>query len=125
MKTPRAKLQPDRPWHMARLDDADIFAVQAVSQGVANDAQQRRAYDYIVRALCETERMTFWPGERWTAAPRISPKASAGLAYNCAASKNCARITGRKWPARRDAGCEIIDSSFRGVAQRRTRKSTP
>jgi hypothetical protein len=62
MKPPRAKTQADRPWQMPRLEDADIFAVQAVAQGIANDAQQKRAYDYVVRALCETDRMTFWPG---------------------------------------------------------------
>ena len=62
MKSTRAKSQPDRPWHLMRLDDADIFAVQAVAQGVANEAQQQRAYDLIVRTLCETDRMTFWPG---------------------------------------------------------------
>ena len=62
MKNHRAKTQPDRPWQMARLDDADIFAIQSVAQGMANDSQQARAYDYIVRVLCETDRMTFWPG---------------------------------------------------------------
>jgi len=54
--------RPDRPWQMPRIEDADIFALQAVAKGVANDTQQQRAYDYVVRALCETDRMTFWPG---------------------------------------------------------------
>jgi hypothetical protein len=41
----------------------DIAAeMQAVAKGIANDAQQQRAYDYVVRVLCETDRMTFWPG---------------------------------------------------------------
>jgi len=62
MKSPRAKSQPDRPWQMPRIEDVDIFAIQAIAEGVANDGQQRRAYDYIVRVLCETDRMTFWPG---------------------------------------------------------------
>ncbi len=62
MKPPRPKFQPDRPWQMPRIEDADIFALQAVASGTANDAQQRRAYDYIVRTLCDTDRMTFWPG---------------------------------------------------------------
>jgi hypothetical protein len=62
MKAPRSKSQPDRPWQMPRTEDADIFAIQAVANGTASDAQQQRAYDYVVRILCETDRMTFWPG---------------------------------------------------------------
>ncbi len=62
MKPVRPKSQPDRPWQMPRIADADIFALQAVASGEANAAQQQRAYDYVVRTLCETDRMTFWPG---------------------------------------------------------------
>jgi hypothetical protein len=58
----RPKSQPDRPWQSPHLEDADIFALQAVAKGIANDAQQKRAFDYVVRVLCETDRMTFWPG---------------------------------------------------------------
>jgi hypothetical protein len=47
---------------MPRIADADIFALQAVAAGQASAAQQQRAYDYVVRTLCETDRMTFWPG---------------------------------------------------------------
>ena len=62
MKLARAKTQIDRPWQMPRLEHADVFAVQALAQGIANDAQQKRAYECIMRMLCETDRMTFWPG---------------------------------------------------------------
>jgi hypothetical protein len=62
MKAPRSKSQPDRPWQIPRTEDADIFAIQAVANGTASDAQQQRAYEYVVRILCETDRMTFWPG---------------------------------------------------------------
>jgi hypothetical protein len=58
----RPKSRPDRPWQSPRIEDADIFALQAVAKGIANDGQQRRAFDYVVRVLCETDRMTFWPG---------------------------------------------------------------
>ncbi len=58
----RGRSQPDRPWQLPRVEDADIFAVQALAKGIANDTQQKRALDYIVRALCETDRMTFWSG---------------------------------------------------------------
>jgi len=62
MKLQRAKSQPDRPWQMPQIEDADIFALQAMATGTANAGQQQRAYEYVVRALCETDRMSFWPG---------------------------------------------------------------
>jgi len=62
MRSSRPKSQPDRPWQIPRIDDADIFALQAIANGTASNAQQRRAYEYVIRALCETDRMTFWPG---------------------------------------------------------------
>ncbi|HKD26964.1 MAG TPA: hypothetical protein VKC66_13820 [Xanthobacteraceae bacterium] len=62
MKPSRPKFQRDRPWQMPPIEDADIFALQAVANGAASNAQQQRAYDYMVRTLCETDRMTFWPG---------------------------------------------------------------
>lgn len=63
MRSLRPRSQPDRPWQMPRIEDADIFALQAIANGAASNAQQQRAYEYLVRALCETDRMTFWPGE--------------------------------------------------------------
>jgi hypothetical protein len=62
MKPSRPKFQPYRPWQIPRIDDAGIFALQAVASGTANSAQQQQAYEYVVRTLCETDRMTFWPG---------------------------------------------------------------
>ena len=59
---PKPKTQPSAPWLLPRLDNADIYALQAVAKGIANEGQQRRAWDYVVRILCETDRMTFWPG---------------------------------------------------------------
>ena len=47
---------------MPRIEDTDVFALQAIAKGTASSAQQQRAYDYVVRTLCETDRMTFWPG---------------------------------------------------------------
>lgn len=67
MLPPRPKIkpreQPNHPWQFPKIDPADIFAIQAVAKGIANEGQQKRAFDYIVGALCETDRMTFWPGE--------------------------------------------------------------
>jgi hypothetical protein len=63
MKPTRPKSHPERPWQTPRIADADIFALQAVAAGGANAAQQLRAWECVVRILCETDRMTFWPGE--------------------------------------------------------------
>lgn len=59
---PRPKSQPSTPWQLPPIDNKTIFAIQAVAKGIANEGQQRHAFDYILRALCETDRMTFWPG---------------------------------------------------------------
>lgn len=61
MKRPqRQRSQPSFPWLLPPIENAEIFAIQAVAKGIANDGQQRRAWDYIVNALCQTDRMTFW-----------------------------------------------------------------
>jgi hypothetical protein len=54
--------QPDAPWKIPLTEREDVFAIQAIANGIASDGQQRRAYDYVVRLLCESDRMTFWPG---------------------------------------------------------------
>lgn len=41
--------------------DADVFAVQALSKGIANEGQQKRAWEFIHNVLCENERLEFWP----------------------------------------------------------------
>lgn len=64
----RPRTQPTAPWHLPPIgkqsggDDADVFAVQALAKGIANEGQQRRAWNLIVRVLCETDRQSFWPG---------------------------------------------------------------
>jgi hypothetical protein len=58
----RPREQPSAPWQLPLTQSADVFAVQALAKGIANEGQQQRAWDYITRILCETDRMTFWPG---------------------------------------------------------------
>lgn len=38
-----------------------MFAAQAVEKGVASEGQQVRFFN-LIHVLCETDRMTFWPG---------------------------------------------------------------
>jgi hypothetical protein len=59
---PRPKTQPNTPWQLPATTNSNIFAIQAVAKGIANEGQQRQAWEYILRTLCEIDRMTFWPG---------------------------------------------------------------
>lgn len=55
---------PRLPWELpiAKLDPADVYAVQAFASGKANEAQQLRAWRFIREQLCRGEEMVFWPG---------------------------------------------------------------
>lgn len=63
----RPKPQPPAPWKLPPIgkqwggEDADIFAIQALAKGIANEGQQLRAWNLILHKLCEVDRMTFWP----------------------------------------------------------------
>ena len=61
----------DPAWLPARYDVTDIYALQAVFQGIADPAQQRRALDWIINAAAETYELSFRSndagGERETA----------------------------------------------------------
>lgn len=51
------------PWQLpAGIENADIFALQALERGTANAAQQQRAIIFFERRLCATDRMSFYPG---------------------------------------------------------------
>ncbi len=51
------------PWQYGQVEKEAIFALQAVAQGVANETQQRRAIEFIISDLCESNRMSFYPGD--------------------------------------------------------------
>lgn len=46
-------------WTPARYDVRDIQAVQAVFNGVADAAQQRRALDWVINSAAETYELSF------------------------------------------------------------------
>ncbi len=50
------------PWQLPNIENADIFALQALEKGTANAAQQQRAIEFVVRRMCAVDRMTFYPG---------------------------------------------------------------
>lgn len=58
----RARLQHVNPWHPPAYGDAEVYAVQALARGEANEHQQRMALDYILNAVCEYDALSFRPG---------------------------------------------------------------
>jgi len=61
-KKPQSE-QAALPWQLpTSIDNADIFALQALERGTANAAQQKRAVALIERKICATDRMSFYPG---------------------------------------------------------------
>jgi hypothetical protein len=51
------------PWEMpGTIEDADVYALQALARGEANASQQKRCLELIGDKLCQTERMSFYPG---------------------------------------------------------------
>ena len=65
-----AKKKAPQPWEPAPYDDDGLItmAIKALAAGNANQDQQRRALDWIVRVLCGTYDLSFRPdSERATA----------------------------------------------------------
>jgi hypothetical protein len=51
------------PWSpVAKFEDADVFALQAIAAGNASTGQQQRGLAFIRNAICEGERLSFMPG---------------------------------------------------------------
>lgn len=51
-----------QPWHPFAWDKADAYALQACAKGIANEGQQRRAIDWIIRNA-GTYEPTFFVGQ--------------------------------------------------------------
>lgn len=54
--------QPSVPWQLPLVEPADVYALQALEKGTANEAQQKRAISFVTVKLCAADRMTFYPG---------------------------------------------------------------
>lgn len=54
--------QPDWPWQLPVVVNADVYALQAMAKGIANEFQQKHAWDFITRVLCRPDFMSFYPG---------------------------------------------------------------
>jgi hypothetical protein len=51
------------PYFRVEYEVADVSALQAVARGAADEVQQKRALDWIIRHCCATYDVTFHPGE--------------------------------------------------------------
>ncbi len=56
---PKQQEQPHRPHHPAEYEIADVSAIQALMRGNANEQQQKRAIDWIIRSAADTYELTF------------------------------------------------------------------
>jgi hypothetical protein len=62
-KIPQVTATRAWPWSpVIKFEDADVFALHALAAGNASAGQQQRALEFIRRAICEGERLSFMPG---------------------------------------------------------------
>lgn len=50
-----------QPWHPAPYEEPDTYAIKALAAGVANEGQQKRVLDWIVKTLCGTYDVSYRP----------------------------------------------------------------
>lgn len=60
-RKPNPRSPERRPWHPAPYTVDDIYALQNLAKGRANEAQQARALDHILRRVCAIHDPTFIP----------------------------------------------------------------
>ena len=58
----RKPVTTHQPWHPYTWEPADAYALQALAKGIANEGQQKRALDWIIRSA-GTYAPTFYVGQ--------------------------------------------------------------
>ena len=58
----RKTITTHQPWHPYTWEPADAYALQALAKGIANEGQQKRAIDWIIRSA-GTYDATFYVGQ--------------------------------------------------------------
>ncbi len=93
---------PGWPWSpVTSLEDADIFALQAIAAGNASSGQQQRALAFIRDKICEAERLSFLPGGE---DGRRATDFAEGKRFVAVPIRRCLRMPDRGEFARRAAG---------------------
>ena len=57
----RKRSQGRKPYDPSPCDKADVYAIKALASGTANDMQQKRALDWILRIACGVGDTTYYP----------------------------------------------------------------
>jgi len=55
---------PPRAFHSAQWDLADCHAIKAVAAGTADEAQQKRAIEWIILKACRAYEVSFYPDDQ-------------------------------------------------------------
>ena len=76
------------PWHPAEYDQAITGAIKALAAGVANDAQQKRALDWIISSLCGACGRAFTGRARAATGIRSLPAPSSSSASRSSSKPN-------------------------------------
>jgi hypothetical protein len=58
----RKPVTTHQPWHPYTWEPADAYALQALAKGIANEGQQKRALNWIIRSA-GTYDATFYVGQ--------------------------------------------------------------
>lgn len=58
----RKTITTHQPWHPYTWEPADAYALQALAKGIANEGQQKRALNWIIRSA-GTYDATFYVGQ--------------------------------------------------------------
>ena len=56
----RKRPQEPRPYKPSPCDKADVYALKALASGEANEGQQKRALDWILRVACGVGDNTYY-----------------------------------------------------------------
>lgn len=62
-KSQRQAIDDHAPWKPPGFDATDAAAIQALSKGIANADQQKRAIKWIINSACATYDVSYRPGE--------------------------------------------------------------
>ncbi len=52
MARSKTNIPAKKPWMLPPRELADIMAIRAIATGTANESQQKRAWDYLLREVC-------------------------------------------------------------------------
>lgn len=61
MARSKINIPADKPWMLPPRELADVLALKALAAGKANEDQQRRAYEFILKDICGVQFLAYQP----------------------------------------------------------------